>query len=114
MSAAACGDSASSARTNQADRRIATLIQLRRFAGRATFAAGLARYGMRGSFGQGFTNVDFAERIGFAGFELAESPHAIALISLRRTVFGGYPSMPGGPSPDFTATTFVFEQRYKL
>ena len=80
----------------------------------ATASIGFARYGMRGSFGQAFTNVDFAERIGFAGIQLAETPHATALVSLRRTVFGGIPSMPGGPSPNFTATSLVVEQRYKL
>jgi hypothetical protein len=77
-------------------------------------SAGLARYGMRGSFGQGYTNIDFAERIGFAGVQVSEGPHAVALLSLRRTAFGGIPSMLGGPSPNFTATSLVFEQRYKL
>ncbi len=80
----------------------------------ALVAAGLARYGMRGSFGQGYTNIDFAERIAFAGVQFAESPHAIALLTLRRTAFGGIPSALGGPSPNFTATSLVFEQRYKL
>ena len=92
-----------------------TVLTFSRRLGRAASAAiGFARYGMRGTFGQGFTNVDFAERIGFAGIELAQSPHATALLSLRRTTFGGMPSIPGGPSPNFSATSFVFEQRYKL
>jgi hypothetical protein len=77
-------------------------------------SAGLARYGMRGSFGQGYTNVDYAERIGFVGVQFAESAHATALISLRRTAFGGIPTQLGGPSPDFTGTLLVFEQRYHL
>jgi hypothetical protein len=77
-------------------------------------SAGLARYGMRGSFGQGYTNIDFAERIVFAGLQFAESPHATALLTLRRTAFGGIPSALGGPPPNFTATSLVFEQRYRL
>jgi hypothetical protein len=81
---------------------------------RALVTAGVARYGMRGTFGRPYSNVDFAERVGYAGVQLAESPHATALLSLRRTVFGGFPSRLGGPSPDFTATSLVFEQRYHL
>jgi hypothetical protein len=77
-------------------------------------SAGLARYGMRGSFGQAYTNIDFAERVGFVGVEFAQSAHASALLSLRRTAFGGIPIQLGGPSPDFTGTTLLFEQRYHL
>jgi hypothetical protein len=77
-------------------------------------SAGLARYGMRGSFGQGYTNIDFAQRTAFAGVEVAHGPHLASLLSLRRTAFGGLPSRLGGPPPDFTGTLFVFEQRYRL
>jgi hypothetical protein len=77
-------------------------------------SAGLARYGMRGSFGQAYTNIDFAERIGFVGVEFAQSAHASALLSLRRTAFGGIPIQLGDPSPDFTGTMLLFEQRYHL
>ncbi|MBV8371228.1 MAG: hypothetical protein JO036_20115 [Candidatus Eremiobacteraeota bacterium] len=80
----------------------------------ALVSAGLARYGMRGSFGQGYTNVDFAQRTAFAGLQLAESAHATALLTLRRSAFAGIPSRLGGPPPDFTGTLFVFEQRYRL
>jgi hypothetical protein len=77
-------------------------------------SAGLARYGMRGSFGQAYTNIDFAERIGFVGVQFAEGTHASALVSLRRSTFGGIPTQLGGPSPDFTGTLLIFEQRYHL
>jgi hypothetical protein len=77
-------------------------------------SAGLARYGMRGSFGQGYTNIDFAERVAFVGVQVAQSAHASALLSLRRTTFGGIPTQLGGPSPDFTGTLLLFEQRYHL
>jgi hypothetical protein len=77
-------------------------------------SAGFARYGMRGSFGQGYTNVDFAQHTAFAGLQLAESAHATALLTLRRSAFTGLPSRLGGPPPDFTGTLFVFEQRYRL
>ena len=80
----------------------------------ARAAAGLARYAMRGSFGQGYTNVDFAQRTAFAGLQFAESAHATALLTVRRSAFGGIPSRRGGPPPDFTGTLFVFEQRYRL
>ncbi|GAC1658237.1 MAG: hypothetical protein NVS4B13_00850 [Candidatus Elarobacter sp.] len=92
----------------------AVLTFTRRLRANATVSIGFARYGMRGSFGQSFRNVDYAERIGFAGIQIAQSPHTAAHLTLRRTVFGGLPSSPGGPSPDFTATSLVFEQRYKL
>ncbi|MDB5041517.1 MAG: hypothetical protein JWN27_2243 [Candidatus Eremiobacteraeota bacterium] len=77
-------------------------------------SAGLARYGMRGSFGQAYTNIDFAERIGFVGVEFAQSAHATALLSVRRTAFGGIPIQLAGPSPDFTGMLLLFEQRYHL
>ena len=86
----------------------------RKLGSRAVLAAGAARYGMRGTFGQGFTNVDFAERVLFAGAQFAEGAHATAQITLRRTIFGGFPSAPGGPPPDFTGTALIVEQRYKL
>jgi hypothetical protein len=47
-------------------------------------------------------------------YDNPESPHATALLTLRRTAFGGIPSALGGPSPNFTATSLVFEQRYRL
>jgi hypothetical protein len=92
----------------------AALTFARHLGSNTLVSVGLARYGMRGSFGQGYTNVDFAERIVFAGVQLAQSSHATALLTLRRTAFGGIPSALGGPSPNFTATSLVFEQRYKL
>jgi hypothetical protein len=82
--------------------------------GATLVSAGLARYGMRGSFGQGYTNIDFAQRIAFVGVQLAESAHASALLSLRRTTFDGIPTQLGGPSSDFTGTLLLFEQRYHL
>ena len=90
----------------------AVLTLSRKVAGRTLVSTGLARYGMRGSFGQVYTNVDFAERIAFAGVQFAESPHATALLTLRRTAFGGIPTQPGGPPVDFTGTMLLFEQRF--
>ena len=92
----------------------AVLTFSRHLGDRAIVSLGAARYGMRGSFGQGYTNIDFAERIVFAGVQFAQSPHATALLTLRRTAFGGIPSILGGPSPNFTATSLIVEQRYKL
>ncbi|HEV3087966.1 MAG TPA: hypothetical protein VGX96_12135 [Candidatus Elarobacter sp.] len=77
-------------------------------------SAGVARYGMRGSFGAATTNVDFAQRTAFAGLQLAESARTTSLLTLRRSALAGIPSRPGGPPPDFTGTLFVFEQRYRL
>ena len=71
-------------------------------------------FGRRGSFGAPFTNVDFAQRTAFAGLELRESSHASSLLSLRRSAFGGIPTQPGGPLPDFTGTLLIFEQRYRF
>ena len=90
------------------------LTVARRLNKSALVSAGLARYGMRGSFGQGYTNVDFAQRTGFVGVQLAANPHLTTLVTLRRTVFGGLPSIPGGPSPDFAGTLLVVEQRFHL
>jgi hypothetical protein len=76
-------------------------------------SAGLARYYMRGSFGQAFTNIDFGQRQLFAGAEVREAGNTATLFTWRRALFGGFPSMPGGPSPDFGGTLFVIEQRFK-
>ena len=75
---------------------------------------GYQRYAMRGSFGQGFTNVDFAQRAGIAGVEWAASPRSALLASVRRSAFTGLPAAPGGPPPDFTATLVTLEQRYRF
>jgi len=86
-----------------------------RRAGKAALvSAGYARYGMRGSFGQPYTNIDFAQRIWFAGAELQQSRTLATLISLHRSIFGGLPSQLGGPSPDFGGTLVLVEQRLKI
>jgi hypothetical protein len=79
--------------------------------GATLVAAGFGRYGMRGSFGQAYTNVDFGQRTWFAGAQLPERNGLATLISVRRTNFGGIPSQLPGPSPDFRAWTVIFEQR---
>ena len=92
----------------------AVLTIARHFGSTLIASAGLARYGMRGSFGVASTNVDFAQRTAFAGLELRESSHAASLLTLRRAAFGGIPTQPGGPLPDFTGTLLIFEQRYRF
>lgn len=77
----------------------------------ALFALGVARYGMRGSFGQADTNVDFAQRVAFAGAQFRESAGLATLVTLRRSTFAGLPSQPGGPAPNFAGTLLVVEQR---
>lgn len=84
------------------------------FSQRALASIGVARYAMRGSFGQAYTNIDYAQRIGIAGLEYAESTRTTTLVSARRSAFSGQPSFLGGPSPNFTGTLFVLEQRYKI
>ena len=77
-------------------------------------SVGYERYAMRGSFAQGYTNVDFAQRSGIAGLEWAWSPRATLLAALRRNAFTGLPASAGGPSPNFTNTLITLEQRYHL
>jgi hypothetical protein len=86
----------------------------RRIASGALVAAGYARYGMRGSFGQPFTNIDFAQHVWFGGAEFRQSAALSTLITLRRAWFNGIPSQPGAPPPDFTGTLILIEQRLKL
>ena len=70
------------------------------------------RYAMRGSFGQAFTNVDFAQRVGVAGLEFRESTRTASLLAIRWSGFTGLPSVPpAGPSPAFNGTQLIFEQR---
>jgi len=76
--------------------------------------AGIARYYMRGSFAQAYTNVDFGQRTLFAGAELRETSGTATLLTWRHALFNGFPSQLGGPPPDFGATMFILEQRYKI
>ena len=77
--------------------------------------ASYGRYGMRGSFAQAFTNVDYAQRVGMTGLEFTEGPLAAALVSLRWSALQGLPTIPVvGPSPAFSGTMLVFEQRVHL
>ncbi len=74
--------------------------------------AGYGRYAMRGSFAQPYTNVDFVQHVGMAGFEWRWTSRASTLISARRSAFAGLPPAPLDPSPNFTATVLTLEQRY--
>ncbi|HTW86024.1 MAG TPA: hypothetical protein VMD91_18280 [Candidatus Sulfotelmatobacter sp.] len=96
------------------DTNAAVLSFSRRVSTRLLATVGLARYGMRGSFGAATTNVDFWQRTGFAGVELVESPRFSALLSVRRGAFWGIPTVPEGPPPSFTGTLLVFEQRFHV
>lgn len=75
-------------------------------------ATGLGRYAMKGAFSE---PIDFAERLYFAGVELAETPRASLLLSFRRSAFRGEPTYPLIPvSPDFTTSAVVVEQRLHI
>ena len=80
----------------------------------ALVSLGYAQYFMDGEFSSEVENVDFGQRQVFAGAELRESPHTSTLISLRRSVFAGFATVPGVPPPDFTGTLVIVEQRIKL
>lgn len=91
------------------------LTYSRSFGKRAIAALGYGRYAMRGSWAMGArTNVDFQQGVGFVGAQFAESQHAAVLVQLRHASFSGLPSQPGGPSPDFSGSLLVVEQRYHL
>jgi hypothetical protein len=84
------------------------------FGSRTLASIGAARYAMRGSFGQGYTNIDYSQRQAMAGIEFAESKRATILASLRRSAFAGIPAAPLDDAPTFTGTIFILEQRYKM
>jgi hypothetical protein len=86
----------------------------RPLAKRVLVSASYARYAMRGSFGQAFTNIDFQQRVYALGTELSETRTTGTLLSIRRSLFAGRPPALGDPSPAFTGTLFVVEQRVKL
>jgi hypothetical protein len=88
------------------------VIALSRNLGAATLGSiSYGRYAMRGSFAATSTNVDFAQRMFVAGLELQESRSTAALVSVRWAGFSGAPSIPLGPSPAWSGTLFVFEER---
>jgi len=91
-----------------------SLYASRKFGSGTLVSAGYARYGMRGSFGQPYTNIDFAQHEWFAGAEFRQSVALSTLVTVRRAWFNGFPSQAGGPPPDFAATLLVIEQRLHL
>ncbi|MBV8601886.1 MAG: hypothetical protein JO359_10025 [Candidatus Eremiobacteraeota bacterium] len=86
-----------------------------RFGPNLLASAGYGRYAMRGSFAQAFTNVDFAQNVGMLGAQWQESATTATLASIRWSGLNGLPSIPFvGPSPAFSGTLFVLEQRIKM
>ena len=82
---------------------------------RALADVGYGNYAMRGSWAFGsLTNVDYQQSIEFAGVQFSESPHAAVLVSIRHANFTGLPSEPAGPSPSFSGSVLVIEQRYHM
>jgi hypothetical protein len=76
-------------------------------------AVGAGRYAMAGSWAHGpLTNVDYQQQIVFAGAQIIESKHAVILVQLRSSSFSGKPSIIGGPSPNYTGSLLVLEQRF--
>ncbi len=90
-----------------------TLGASRQFAPSLLVSAGYAQYAMNGAFGQGYANVNFAQREGYVGAELREG-RAATLLSLRRSAFSGYAIGPANLPPDFTGTLLVLEQRLRI
>jgi hypothetical protein len=91
-----------------------TLMASRKLTPYALVSLGYAQYFMNGSFGSTTQNVNFGQREGFAGAELRESPHTSTLVTLRRSSFAGYATVPNVAPPDFTGTLLLLEQRIKL
>jgi len=59
---------------------------------------------MTGEFASLIQNVNFGSTEAFAGAELRESRRSSTLITLRRSAFAGYATVPGLPPPDFTSS----------
>ena len=91
-----------------------TLMASRRLTPYAVVSLGFAQYFLTGSFASITQNVNFGQREGFAGAELRESPHTSTLVTLRRSVFSGYATVPNAAAPNFTSTLLLLEQRIKL
>jgi hypothetical protein len=91
-----------------------TLYASRQVTPYALVSLGYAQYFMNGEFSSVTENVDFGQREGFVGAELRESPHVSTLVTLRRSSFAGFATVPGGPPPDFTGTLLLVEQRIKV
>jgi hypothetical protein len=87
----------------------------RAFGKRAIADVGFGDFAMRGSWAFGaLTNVDYQQSFVFTGAQYAESPHAVLLVALRHANFTGLPSQPAGPSPAFSGSLVVIEQRYRI
>lgn len=75
---------------------------------------GFARYAMRGTFAQPYTNVDFRQRTGIAGIEWTMTRSTSTLLSIRRSAFDGLPAALGDPRPDFVNTLLAVEERLRF
>jgi hypothetical protein len=73
--------------------------------------AGFGRYAMKGTWAANFTNVDYFQNVVFAGVQIAQSDRTAALLQVRHAAFTGLPSALHELSPDFHATTVIFEER---
>jgi hypothetical protein len=91
-----------------------TLLASRRLTPAALVSIGFAQYFMTGSFGNVTQNINFGQREGFIGAEVRESAHTSSLVTLRRSFFSGYATVPNFAAPDFGSTLFLLEQRIKL
>jgi hypothetical protein len=90
----------------------AVLTLSRELSRRVLVALGYGRYAMRGIWAT--TPVDYGQNLAFAGAQFEESPHAALLVQARIHAFDGLPSIPNGPSPWFSGTLLVMEQRFRL
>ncbi len=75
-------------------------------------ATGVGRYAMKGTFAE---PLDFAQRLFFAGIEIAQTPRTSLLVSFRRSSFGGMTTYPLAPvSPNFMTSGLILEQRLHI
>lgn len=73
---------------------------------------GIGRYASRGMWAT--TPIDYGQTTLFAGAEFKQSEHFALLLDLRHATFGGRPSGPFEPSPDFGSNIVVVEEHYSI
>jgi len=81
------------------------------FSDRVALSVGLGRYGMKGTFSE---PIDITERLFFLGTEVKQSALSSLLITYRRSAVNGISTVPMGPSPNFSGSLLLIEQRLAL